>query len=94
MISVSALCLLHIILEWEACVSFRPASLLYTACVCCASRLLTLFPPLCLSQDLEQKLCLQEQDAAVVKSMKSELLRLPRMERELKRLREENAHLR
>lgn len=45
-------------------------------------------------KDLEQKLCLQEQDAAVVKSMKSELLRLPRMERELKRLREENAHLR
>lgn len=45
-------------------------------------------------KDLEQKLCLQEQDAAVVKSMKSELLRLPKMERELKRLREENAHLR
>ncbi|XP_055454639.1 mitotic spindle assembly checkpoint protein MAD1 isoform X1 [Psammomys obesus] len=45
-------------------------------------------------KDLEQKLCLQEQDAAVVKSMKSELLRLPRMEHELKRLREENAHLR
>lgn len=46
------------------------------------------------SQDLEQKLCLQEQDAAVVKSMKSELMRMPRMERELKRLREENTHLR
>jgi cell shape-determining protein MreC len=45
-------------------------------------------------QDLEQKLCLQEQDAAVIRNMKSELLRLPRMERELKRLREENAHLR
>ncbi|XP_047389438.1 mitotic spindle assembly checkpoint protein MAD1 isoform X1 [Sciurus carolinensis] len=45
-------------------------------------------------KDLEQKLCLQEQDAAVVRNMKSELLRLPRMERELKRLREENAHLR
>lgn len=45
-------------------------------------------------KDLEQKLCLQEQDAAVVKSMKSELLRLPRMEHELKRLREENTHLR
>ncbi|XP_051061343.1 mitotic spindle assembly checkpoint protein MAD1 [Phodopus roborovskii] len=45
-------------------------------------------------KDLEQKLCLQEQDAAVVKSMKSELLRLPRMEQELKRLREENTHLR
>ncbi|XP_010610385.1 mitotic spindle assembly checkpoint protein MAD1 isoform X4 [Fukomys damarensis] len=45
-------------------------------------------------KDLEQKLCLQEQDAAVVRSMKSELLRLPRVERELKQLREENAHLR
>lgn len=45
-------------------------------------------------KDLEQKLCLQEQDAAVVKSMKSELLRLPKIERELKRLREENTHLR
>lgn len=45
-------------------------------------------------KDLEQKLCLQEQDAAVVKSMKSELLRLPRMECELKRLREENTQLR
>ncbi|KAM6156867.1 mitotic spindle assembly checkpoint protein MAD1 [Erethizon dorsatum] len=45
-------------------------------------------------KDLEQKLCLQEQDAAVVRSMKSELLRLPKVERELKRLREENAHLR
>ncbi|GAB1290401.1 Mitotic spindle assembly checkpoint protein MAD1 [Apodemus speciosus] len=45
-------------------------------------------------KDLEQKLCLQEQDAAVVKSMKSELMRLPRLEHELKRLREENTHLR
>ncbi|XP_077891895.1 mitotic spindle assembly checkpoint protein MAD1-like isoform X1 [Ictidomys tridecemlineatus] len=45
-------------------------------------------------KDLEQKLCLQEQDAALVRSIKSELLRLPRMERELKRLREDNAHLR
>ncbi|XP_076779612.1 mitotic spindle assembly checkpoint protein MAD1 [Arvicanthis niloticus] len=45
-------------------------------------------------KDLEQKLCLQEQDAVVVKSMKSELMRLPRMERELKRLREENTQLR
>ncbi|XP_021042272.1 mitotic spindle assembly checkpoint protein MAD1 isoform X1 [Mus pahari] len=45
-------------------------------------------------KDLEQKLCLQEQDAAVVKSMKSELMRMPRMERELKRLHEENTHLR
>ncbi|XP_055984456.1 mitotic spindle assembly checkpoint protein MAD1 isoform X2 [Sorex fumeus] len=45
-------------------------------------------------KDLEQKLSLQEQDAAVVKSMKSELVRLPKMERELKQLREENAYLR
>ena len=39
-------------------------------------------------KDLEQKLCLQEQGAAVVKSRKSELMWLPRMEHELKRLRE------
>ncbi|XP_055202744.1 mitotic spindle assembly checkpoint protein MAD1 isoform X6 [Gorilla gorilla gorilla] len=45
-------------------------------------------------KDLEQKLSLQEQDAAIVKNMKSELVRLPRLERELKQLREESAHLR
>ncbi|KAG8509967.1 Mitotic spindle assembly checkpoint protein MAD1 [Galemys pyrenaicus] len=45
-------------------------------------------------QDLEQKLCLQEQDAAIVRNMKSELVRLPKMERELKQLREENSYLR
>ncbi|XP_062945973.1 mitotic spindle assembly checkpoint protein MAD1 isoform X2 [Cynocephalus volans] len=45
-------------------------------------------------KDLEQKLSLQEQDAAIVKNMKSELVQLPKMERELKQLREENAHLR
>ncbi|XP_034525588.1 mitotic spindle assembly checkpoint protein MAD1 isoform X2 [Ailuropoda melanoleuca] len=45
-------------------------------------------------RDLEQKLSLQEQDAAVVKNMKSELARLPKMERELKQLREESAYLR
>ncbi|KAM6156009.1 mitotic spindle assembly checkpoint protein MAD1 [Rhynchocyon petersi] len=45
-------------------------------------------------KDLEQKLCLQEQDAAVVKNMKSELGRLPKVERELRQLREENARLR
>ncbi|XP_076996550.1 mitotic spindle assembly checkpoint protein MAD1-like isoform X3 [Tamandua tetradactyla] len=45
-------------------------------------------------KDLEQKLSLQEQDAAIVKSMKSELVRFPKMERELKQLREENVHLR
>lgn len=47
-----------------------------------------------LHQDLEQKLSLQEQDAAIVKNMKSELVRLPRLERELKQLREEITHLR
>ncbi|XP_078220018.1 mitotic spindle assembly checkpoint protein MAD1 isoform X6 [Callithrix jacchus] len=45
-------------------------------------------------KDLEQKLSLQEQDAAIVKNMKSELVRLPRLERELKQLREESARLR
>uniref|UniRef100_A0A8D0PCR8 Mitotic spindle assembly checkpoint protein MAD1 n=1 Tax=Sus scrofa TaxID=9823 RepID=A0A8D0PCR8_PIG len=45
-------------------------------------------------KDLEQKLCLQEQDAAIVRSMRSELVRLPTMERELRQLREENACLR
>ncbi|KAM9057261.1 mitotic spindle assembly checkpoint protein MAD1 isoform 3-T3 [Megaptera novaeangliae] len=45
-------------------------------------------------KDLEQKLALQEQDAAVVKNMRSELVRLPTMERELRQLREENACLR
>lgn len=72
--------------------SFRPASLFYRGCLQ-FFWLLTVLSPLC-SQDLEQKLCLQEQDAVVVKSMKSELMRLPRMERELKRLREENTQLR
>ncbi|XP_040123330.1 mitotic spindle assembly checkpoint protein MAD1 isoform X2 [Oryx dammah] len=45
-------------------------------------------------RDLEQKLSLQEQDAAIVKNMRSELVRLPTMERELRQLREENASLR
>lgn len=47
-----------------------------------------------LNQDLEQKLSLQEQDAVIVRSMKSELVRLPKVEQELKQLREENAYLR
>lgn len=47
-----------------------------------------------LDQDLEQKLTLQEQDAAIVKNMRSELARLPTVERELRQLREENACLR
>ncbi|XP_053411509.1 mitotic spindle assembly checkpoint protein MAD1 isoform X2 [Nycticebus coucang] len=45
-------------------------------------------------KDLEQKLSLQEQDAAIVKNMKSELVRLPKVERELRQLREENIRLR
>ncbi|CAK6446417.1 unnamed protein product [Pipistrellus nathusii] len=45
-------------------------------------------------KDLEQKLFLQEQDSAIVKNMKSELVRLPKMELELKQLKEENAYLR
>lgn len=47
-----------------------------------------------LHQDLEQKLSSQEQDAVIVQSMKSELVRLPKVERELTQLREENARLR
>ncbi|XP_044158891.1 mitotic spindle assembly checkpoint protein MAD1-like [Bufo gargarizans] len=43
---------------------------------------------------LEQKLSSQEQDAAVVKSMKSDLEKLPKIERELQQLREENSYLR
>ncbi|XP_069840020.1 mitotic spindle assembly checkpoint protein MAD1 [Dendropsophus ebraccatus] len=43
---------------------------------------------------LEQKLSSQEQDAAIVKSMKSDLEMLPKIERELLQLREENANLR
>ncbi|XP_059933968.1 mitotic spindle assembly checkpoint protein MAD1 [Mesoplodon densirostris] len=45
-------------------------------------------------KDLEQKLSLQEQDAAIVRNMRSELARLPAMERELRELRGENACLR
>ena len=41
-------------------------------------------------KDLKQKLSLQEQDAAIVKNMKTELVQLPERERELKHLREEN----
>lgn len=37
---------------------------------------------------------LQEQEAVIVKNMKSELVRLPKVERELKQLKEENAYLR
>ncbi|KAM4632375.1 mitotic spindle assembly checkpoint protein MAD1 isoform 2-T2 [Discoglossus pictus] len=45
-------------------------------------------------KSLEQKLSAQEQDAAIVKSMKSDLAKFPKMERELQQLREENAYLR
>uniref|UniRef100_A0A8C0GXK9 Mitotic spindle assembly checkpoint protein MAD1 n=1 Tax=Chelonoidis abingdonii TaxID=106734 RepID=A0A8C0GXK9_CHEAB len=45
-------------------------------------------------KDLEQKLSLQEQDAATVKNMKTELARFPKMERELLQLREDNAFFR
>lgn len=45
-------------------------------------------------QELERRLALQEQDSVIVKNMKSEVARLPEMEREIKRLREENAFLR
>ncbi|XP_039216430.1 mitotic spindle assembly checkpoint protein MAD1 isoform X2 [Crotalus tigris] len=45
-------------------------------------------------QDLEQKLSMQEQDAIIVKNMKTELAQFPQLERELQQLREENAYLR
>uniref|UniRef100_A0A672L2Q6 Mitotic spindle assembly checkpoint protein MAD1 n=1 Tax=Sinocyclocheilus grahami TaxID=75366 RepID=A0A672L2Q6_SINGR len=43
---------------------------------------------------LERRLALQEQDSVIVKNMKSEVARLPELEREIKRLREENTFLR
>lgn len=45
-------------------------------------------------QELERRLALQEQDSVIVKNMKSEMARLPELEREIKRLREENTFLR
>ncbi|KAM6320069.1 mitotic spindle assembly checkpoint protein MAD1 isoform 1-T2 [Podargus strigoides] len=45
-------------------------------------------------KDLEQKLSQQEHDALIVKNMKAELARFPKMERELHQLREENAYFR
>lgn len=45
-------------------------------------------------QELERRLALQEQDAAIVKTVKSEVARVPDLEKELKRLREDNAFLR
>uniref|UniRef100_A0A673KD93 Mitotic spindle assembly checkpoint protein MAD1 n=1 Tax=Sinocyclocheilus rhinocerous TaxID=307959 RepID=A0A673KD93_9TELE len=44
--------------------------------------------------ELERRLALQEQDSVIVRNMKSEMVRLPELEREIKRLREENAFLR
>uniref|UniRef100_A0A8C5X8Z8 Mitotic spindle assembly checkpoint protein MAD1 n=2 Tax=Malurus TaxID=55806 RepID=A0A8C5X8Z8_9PASS len=51
-------------------------------------------PPSHVFQDLEQKLSQQEHDALIVKNMKAELARFPKMERELRQLREENAYFR
>ncbi|XP_043097150.1 mitotic spindle assembly checkpoint protein MAD1-like isoform X1 [Puntigrus tetrazona] len=45
-------------------------------------------------KELERRLALQEQDSVIVKNMKSEVARLPELEREIKRLREENTFLR
>uniref|UniRef100_A0A9J8BJM4 Mitotic spindle assembly checkpoint protein MAD1 n=1 Tax=Cyprinus carpio carpio TaxID=630221 RepID=A0A9J8BJM4_CYPCA len=45
-------------------------------------------------KELERRLALQEQDSVIVKNMKSEMARLPELEREIKRLREENTFLR
>ncbi|NXR18113.1 MD1L1 protein, partial [Cinclus mexicanus] len=45
-------------------------------------------------KDLEQKLSQQEHDALIVKNMKAELALFPKMERELRQLREENAYFR
>lgn len=45
-------------------------------------------------QELERRLALQEQDVAIVKTVKSEVARVPSLEKELKRLRDDNAFLR
>ncbi|XP_054247030.1 mitotic spindle assembly checkpoint protein MAD1 [Indicator indicator] len=45
-------------------------------------------------KDLEQKFSQQEHDALIVKNMKAELARFPKMEWELRQLREENAYFR
>lgn len=42
----------------------------------------------------ERSLALQEQDVAIMKTVKSELARVPGLEKELKHLREDNAFLR
>lgn len=45
-------------------------------------------------QELERRLTLHEQDVAIVKTVKSEAAKVPDLEKELKRLRDDNAFLR
>uniref|UniRef100_A0AAY4C4G2 Mitotic spindle assembly checkpoint protein MAD1 n=1 Tax=Denticeps clupeoides TaxID=299321 RepID=A0AAY4C4G2_9TELE len=45
-------------------------------------------------KELERRLALQEQDSVIVRNMKSEVMRVPELEREVKRLRDENVYLR
>uniref|UniRef100_A0A3P8Y876 Mitotic spindle assembly checkpoint protein MAD1 n=1 Tax=Esox lucius TaxID=8010 RepID=A0A3P8Y876_ESOLU len=45
-------------------------------------------------KDLERKLALQEQDVVIVKNIKSEVAKVPEMEKALRQLREENIYLR
>ncbi|XP_034400106.1 mitotic spindle assembly checkpoint protein MAD1 isoform X1 [Cyclopterus lumpus] len=45
-------------------------------------------------KELERRLALQEQDFAIVKNIKSEVAKVPDLEKDLKRLREDNAFLR
>lgn len=45
-------------------------------------------------QELERRLALQEQDVAIVKTIKSEVAKVPDLEKELKLLKEDNAFLR
>uniref|UniRef100_A0AAR2JZ58 Mitotic spindle assembly checkpoint protein MAD1 n=1 Tax=Pygocentrus nattereri TaxID=42514 RepID=A0AAR2JZ58_PYGNA len=45
-------------------------------------------------KELKRRLVLQEQDSIIVKNMKTEVARLPELEREVKRLQEDNLYLR
>lgn len=45
-------------------------------------------------KELERRLALQEEDVAIMKNVKAEMARVPDLEKELKRLREDNAFLR
>ncbi|XP_062865888.1 mitotic spindle assembly checkpoint protein MAD1 [Trichomycterus rosablanca] len=45
-------------------------------------------------KELKRRLALQEQDSVIVKNMKTEVARLPELEKENKRLQEENTYLR